>query len=137
MAVAPTVVVDKNTVTVYGDIAWFNTPVPEGLELIQGTPLTGRDSLAASYDGVEPIIWRVPTSGTHSITAYGYPDDRMNPDRPEAILEVVITAPTRQQDINAALLEYAQRKFQLQMAITTLRALSPSREELAAAINTN
>jgi len=135
MAVAPTLIVDKDRITISADIAWFNDPLPPGSVLIQGTPLAGQDSLAASYDGVQPIIWSVPI-GEYSITAYGYPDNRMQPQRPEAVLDAVVVGPTRQMQITAALLEYAQRQYQTQMALETLQTLVPTRQELRDAIIT-
>ena len=129
----PTANVAGDIVTINADIAWFAQPLPPGSALIQGTRLGGQDSLAASSDGVEPIIWRLPP-GSYNITAFGYPVDRMNPVRIEAVLPIVVNPPDRATLIRGALLQYSASVYQTQLAKEELVQLAPTLAEIRAAI---
>ena len=129
----PTANVVGDLVTINADIAWFVDPLPPGAALIQGTRLAGQDSLAASSDGVGPIIWRLPP-GSYNITAFGYPIDRLNPQRIEAVLPIVVNPPDRSTLIRGALLQYSASVYQTQLAKQELITLAPTLAEIRTAI---
>jgi len=129
----PTANVVGDLVTINADIAWFVEPLPPGAALIQGTTLAGVPSLAASSDGVGPIVWRLPP-GTYTITAFGYPVDRLNPQRIEGALSVTVDPPDRATLIRGALLQYSASVYQTQLAKQELITLAPTLAEIRTAI---
>ena len=129
----PTANVVGDLVTIDADIAWFIDPMPVGAALIQGTRLAGQDSLAASSDGVGPIIWRLPP-GSYSINAFGFPLDRVNPVRIEQVLPIVVDAPSRATLIRGALLQYSASVYQTELTKAELITLAPTLAEIRTAI---
>ena len=75
----PSATVSGDIVTVDADIA-FLPDGTTGPTLLGGVELNTDPLLAASSDGTSPIQWRLPP-GQYDITAYGFPDDRLNPIR--------------------------------------------------------
>lgn len=93
----PSLTVEGDRVTIDADFAWHH-PDLAGVEIIQGVPLQ-HPSVVASSDGASPIVLKMPP-GSHEITTLGFPADRMNPDRGQQTLTAIVSAPTRQQQIN-------------------------------------
>jgi hypothetical protein len=133
----PTATLDNDVVTVEADFATINNvagnlPADE-VEPVTGTILTG-STLLASSDGIAPIAWRVPP-GEYVITAFGYPDDRMNPNRVKTVLNVTVTEPTRIESIRVALNELSLRLFEVKAAKQQIQALSPTQVEVLEALS--
>lgn len=123
----PSHTVDGRRVTVDADICfWDAGQNMDGFTLVQGTPLMAA-SIAASKDGTSPIIWEVPP-GTYQMTAYGFPDDRMNPERQTATLNIVADPVPRDEAIREALIAWF-------VARSTLQQLNPTRQELLDGLN--
>ena len=130
----PTHTVDGQRVTIDADIVfWSASQNMTGFSLIQGVPLMA-PTQAASVDGVSPIIWEIPP-GTYQLTAYGFPDDRENPQRTSAVLDIVVNAPTRIEDIRIALTAWLNSLNDVYLARANLQTLNPTRQELIDVIN--
>ena len=133
----PTVVsVSGDVVTISADVAWIDPAVgtaivvpiatKEGVQLVDPTML-------ASTDGVKPIAWQLPP-GQYKVTAFGYPDDRLNPMRTKVVLDVTILSPSRQQQITEAVKKYSIASADAAAALSSLKTIKPTRSELAAAL---
>ncbi len=125
----PTATVSGDIVTVNADFAYLDV---EPLEVVQGTILTDT-SLIASKDGKLPVSWRLPP-GTYSITAFGFPDNRMLPNRNKAILTVTVENPTRQKQITDALQRFSLANIEAEVAREEIKTLKPTRAEISAAL---
>lgn len=121
---SPSVSVSGNLVTISADLAWHD-PDLEGVEVIQGTPLSS-PSVFASTDGASPIVLRMPP-GTHTIDALGFPADRMNPQREYLTLPAVVEVPSRQDRLNELYATYLEARDKI-------LELSPTRAEAIEAI---
>jgi hypothetical protein len=100
--------------------------------VIQGTVLTGSE-LVASSDGQAPIVWKL-APGTYEITAFGYPDNRLLPNRNKVLLTVVIENPTRQQQIKEAFQKFSIANAEAQAAREEIKTLKPTKAEISAAL---
>ncbi len=131
----PTATVTGDVVTINADIAWIEpasgTAVVVPLETVQGTILID-PTMLASNDGIGPVAWRL-SPGNYKVTAFSYPADRLNPQRTEVTLDVVIASPTRQQQIRTALQKLTLAKVDAAEALNELAALKPTKAELRAA----
>ncbi len=131
----PTATVTGDVVTINADIAWIEpasgTAVVVPIATPQGTILIDPTMLASS-DGISPVAWQL-SPGNYKVTAFSYPTDRMNPQRTEVTLDVVIASPTRQQQIRAALQQLTLAKADVSEALAELAALKPTKAELRAA----
>lgn len=128
----PTMTVSSSGATFNADFVIFEPAVPlDDISIRQGVPLTDK-RLIASYDGVEPIVVDLPL-GEYAVTAFGYPSDRMNPQRVEVIFNVVISGPDREAQIRDALVRYSVHSFETQQAINDLQTLNPTAAEIRAA----
>lgn len=136
----PTATVSGDVVTVSADIAWIDyapvsgqtVPVVVPVAIKEGTILVDKTMLA-SYDGVKPVAWQLPP-GTYKVTAFGYPDSRLNPMRTKVVLDVVIANPTRQQQLKDALKKFSIASAEAAMAKAEIVALNPTKAELTAAL---
>ena len=131
----PSATVVGDIVTIDADIAMLpsSSAGTDAGELLTGTMLAGDAGLAASSDGASPITWRL-APGEYQITAYGFPDDRLNPLRNVATLTVTIGTPTRTQQIADALQRLTLALFDAGRARATLDTLNPTRQELIDAL---
>lgn len=131
----PSATVSGDIVTVDADIAFLPDASAAGVSatLLAGTELVSSPNVAASTDGASPIQWRLPP-GQYDITAYGFPDDRVNPVRNVAILTVTIQAPDRSDAIAAALKKLTLALFDAGKAQADLQTLNPTRQELIDAL---
>lgn len=128
----PSATVSGDVVTIDADIAWLPDGTT-GAQLLAGVELNTDPLLAASSDGVSPIQWRLPP-GQYDITAYGFPDDRLNPIRNVATLTVTIQAPDRSDQIAAALQKLTLALFYAGQARADLQTLNPTRQEILDAL---
>lgn len=129
----PSATVSGDIVTVDADIAALPAAITE-YELLQGRAiLNSTGNVAASADGVSPIVWRLG-SGQHQVVAYGFPDDRENPHRIIRTLDVEVIGPTRQQQIAAAVKRFTLALYESGQAQAELQGLNPSRQELIDAL---
>jgi len=128
----PSATVSGDVVTVDADFALLPDGTT-GTQLLGGVELNTDPLLAASSDGVSPIQWRLPP-GQYDITAYGFPDDRLNPIRNVATLTVTIQAPDRSDAIAAALQKLTLALFDAGQARAALQTLNPTRQEILDAL---
>lgn len=127
----PSLTVAGRTVTIDADIAWFDT-LPDGFELLKGTTLSSPGILASS-DGESPIVFRAP-AGTYNISAFGFPADRKKPVREFKSLTASLT-PTRQDNINWTYANVVTARDQYIVAAKALTDLTPTTQEIIAALN--
>jgi hypothetical protein len=125
----PAATVDGDVVTVFADFAHLESAP---LEVVQGVVLDGPD-LVASSDGQLPIVWKL-SPGTYEITAFGYPDNRLLPNRNKVLLTVVIENPTRQQQIKEAFQKFSIANAEAQAARDEIKTLKPTKAEISAAL---
>ena len=132
----PTATVTGDVVTVSADFAWIEPAagtsivvpiaIKDGVQLIDPTML-------ASTDGVKPIAWQL-SPGSYKVTAFGYPDNRLFPQRTKVVLDVTVLSPTRQQQIAEAVKAYSIASADSAEALAELKVLKPTKAELAAAL---
>lgn len=140
----PTATVKDDVVTVNADFAAIDTIGPA--RVIQGTPLVinygdanpevqpvAGYNLTASSDGKSPLKWQL-SPGTYEITAFGYPDNRLLPNRNKVILTVTVENPTRQKQIADALQRFSAANVEAEMAREEIKTLKPTRAEISAAL---
>lgn len=133
----PSVAVQGDIVTVDADIAMVvdSGPATVAGELISGVPLlSAAGTFAASDDGVSPIVWKLPP-GEYLITAYGFPEDRLNPIRNVVTLTANVSTPDRGQQIAEALQQLTLALFDAGKARQELDTLNPTRQELIDALS--
>jgi hypothetical protein len=130
----PTATVSGDVVTVNADFAYLDLP-DSGVSvgIVQGVQLVGDPAILSSTDGKLPVVWRLPP-GTYSITAFGYPDNRLLPNRNKVILTVTVENPTRQQQIADALQRFSVANVEAEMAREEIKTLKPTRAEISAAL---
>lgn len=133
----PTLTVDGSRVIVDADIAWITAPDPvDGVEVLQGSIFSGASAgsgMAASHDGRSPIIWRLPP-GEYTVRAYGFPDDRLNPQRTSVDLVAVVTQSDRRRQIRESLNRLTLALFDVASARDALQQLNPTRAEIQDAL---
>lgn len=129
----PSVTVDGRTVTFDADTMWWDHAQDmTGFIMIQGTPIHG-PRYAVSSDGISSIGWTVPP-GSYTVTAHGFPDDPMFPNRVVKTLTVIVEAETRQEQINDAVYRFYFHRDNWQAAKKDMKDLQPTDAELETAI---
>lgn len=124
----PSLVVDENIVTIDADIIALDGAIDiSTIELLEGTVLSA-PSVFASSDGVSPIVLKMPV-GVHSISAWGFPEDRMFPERNYIVLSATINAPTREQLIVSAYKELLKIRAEWNSMIVSINELNPTKQE--------
>jgi len=128
---APTVNVTDDIVTINADfITAYNLP-STAITVVDGVPMAGTNQLLASKDGVSPIVITLPP-GTYDIVAFGYPVDRLNPQRIKLTLSVTIENPDRLELIRDAFVAYAIHSYATSEALSQITTLQPTPAEIAA-----